>query len=144
MLGKDHVSITLGTIFPFTIPLIFSENSQPMYGFCVLIAAIIGSLAPDADSDGKSKLYYNFKIIYDIMVPLHKLIVFSFSFFNLKEKMNLEHIVEEQHRGVMHSPMGVFISSFVLTLLAITVGYLIFREINATLIGFLFLGLIFG
>lgn len=58
--------------------------------------------------------------------------------------MNLEHIVEEQHRGVMHSPMGVFISSFVLTLLAITVGYLIFREINATLIGFLFLGLIFG
>jgi membrane-bound metal-dependent hydrolase YbcI (DUF457 family) len=144
MLGKDHVSITLGTIFPFTIPLIFSENSQPIYAFCVLIAAVIGSLMPDADSDGKPKLHYNFKIIYDIMVPLHKLIVFSFSFFNLKEKMNLEHIVEKQHRGVMHSPMGVLISSFVLTLLTTTVGLLIFREINVTLISFLFLGLISG
>lgn len=86
ILGKDHVSITLGTVFPFTIPLIFSDNSQPVYAFCVLVAAIIGSLTPDADSGGKPKLHYDFKIVYDIMVPLHKLIVFSFSFFNLKEK----------------------------------------------------------
>lgn len=144
MLGKDHVSITLGTVLPFTIPLIFSENSQPVYALCVLVAALIGSLAPDADSDGKPKLHYDFKIIYYIMVPLHKLIVFSFSFFNFKEKMNLEYVVEEQHRGVMHSPIGVFISSFVLTLLTTIVGYFIFHEINATLIGFLFLGLISG
>ncbi len=71
MLGKDHVSITLGTVFPFTIPLIFSDNSQPVYAFCVLVAAVIGSLTPDADSDGKPKLHYDFKIVYDIMVPLH-------------------------------------------------------------------------
>jgi len=144
MLGKDHVSITLGTIFPFTIPLIFSENSHPLYAFCLLVAAVIGSLIPDADSDEKPKLHYDFKIIYYIMVSLHKLIVFSFNFFNLKEKMNLQYIVEEQHRGIMHSPVGVFISSFVLTLLTTIVGYFIFHGINANFIGFLFLGLISG
>lgn len=144
MLGKDHVSITLGTVFPFTIPLIFSENSHPVYAFCLLVTAFIGSLIPDADSDERPKLHYDFKIIYYIMVLLHKLIVFSFSFFNLKEKMNLQYVVEEQHRGVMHSPIGVFISSFVLTLLITIVGYFIFHGINATLIGFLFLGLISG
>lgn len=144
MLGKDHVSITLGTVFPFTIPLIFSDNSHPVYAFCLLVAAAIGSLIPDADSDEKPKLHYDFKIIYDIMVPLHKLIVFSFTFFNLKEKMNLRYVVEKQHRGVMHSPIGVFISSFVLTLLITIVGYLIFHGINATFISLLFLGLILG
>mgnify|MGYP001180887088 CR=1 FL=1 len=144
MLGKDHFSITLGTVFPFTIPLIFSENSHPVYAFCLLVASVIGSLIPDADSDEKPKLHYDFKIIYDIMVPLHKLIVFSFSLFNLKEKMNLQYVVEEQHRGIMHSPIGVFISSFVLTLLTAIIGYFIFHGINATLIGFLFLGLISG
>ena len=108
------------------------------------MAAFIGSLIPDADSDEKPKLHYDFKIIYDIMVPLHKLIVFSFTFFNLKEKMNLQYVVEKQHRGVMHSPIGVFISSFVLTLLITIVGYLIFHGINTTLIGFLFLGLTSG
>lgn len=144
MLGKDHVSITLGTVFPFTIPLIFSDNSHPLYAFCLLVAAVIGSLIPDADSDEKPKLHYDFKIIYYIMVLLHKLIVFSFSFFNLKEKMNLQYIVEEQHRGIMHSPIGVFISSFVLTSLTTIVGYFIFHGINTNLIGFLFLGLISG
>lgn len=144
MLGKDHVSITLGTVFPFTIPLIFSDNSQPLYAFCILVAAVIGSLIPDADSDEKPKLHYDFKIIYYIMVPLHKLIVFSFSFFNLKEKMNLQYVVEEQHRGIMHSPIGVLISSFALTFLTTIIGYFIFHEINAILIGFLFLGLISG
>lgn len=144
MLGKDHVSITLETVFPFTIPLILSENSRPVYAFCLLVTTVIGSLIPDADSDEKPKLHYDFKIIYDIMVPLHKLIVFSFSFFNLKEKMNLQYVVEEQHRGIMHSPIGVFISSFVLTLLTAIIGYFIFHGINATLIGFLFLGLISG
>jgi len=80
MLGKDHVSITLGTVFPFTIPLIFSETSHLLYAFCLLLTAVIGSLISDAHSDEKSKLYYDFKIIYDIMVPLHKLIVFFFRF----------------------------------------------------------------
>jgi membrane-bound metal-dependent hydrolase YbcI (DUF457 family) len=144
MLGKDHVSITLGTVFPFTIPLIFSENSHPVYACCLLVAAAIGSLIPDADSDEKPKLHYDFKIIYDIMVLLHKLIIFSFTFFNLKEKMNLQYVVEKQHRGVMHSPIGIFISSFVLTLLITIVGYFIFRGINATFISLLFIGLICG
>lgn len=131
-------------MIPFTIPLIFSDNSHPVYAFCLLVAAAIGSLIPDADSDEKPKLHYDFKVIYDIMVPLHKLIVFSFAFFNLKEKMNLQYVVEKQHRGVMHSPIGVFISSFVLTLLITIVGYLIFHGINATFISLLFLGLILG
>lgn len=144
MLGKDHVSITLGTVFPFTIPLIFSETSHPLYAFCLLLTAVIGSLIPDADSDEKPKLHYDFKIIYDIMVPLHKLIIFSFTFFNLKERMNMQYVVQEQHRGIMHSPIGVFISSFVLTLLIAIISYFIFHGINATLIGFLLLGLISG
>ncbi len=144
MLGKDHVSISLGTVLPFTIPLIFSDNAHPLYAVCILVAAVIGSLTPDADCGGKPKLHYDFGIVYDIMVPLHKLIVFSFSFFNLKEKMNLEYVVEERHRGVMHSPIGVFISSFVLTLLTTIAGYLIFRDINTAIVGFIFIGLISG
>jgi membrane-bound metal-dependent hydrolase YbcI (DUF457 family) len=144
MLGKDHVSITFGTVLPFVIQMIYSDNSQPTYAICILVAAVIGSLTPDADSDGKPKLHYDYKIIYDLMVPLHKLIVFSFRFFNLKEKMNLEYVVDKRHRGVMHSPIGVFISSVVIILLFTIVGYLIFQKINLTLIGFLFLGLISG
>jgi membrane-bound metal-dependent hydrolase YbcI (DUF457 family) len=144
MLGKDHVAITLGTVFPFTIPLMFSDNPQTMYACGILAAAVIGSLTPDADSGGKPKLHYDFKIVYDIMVPLHKLVVYFFKSFNLKEKMNLEHSVEERHRGVMHSPIGIFISSFVLILLTTIAGYFFYHTINVTLIGFLFLGLISG
>jgi membrane-bound metal-dependent hydrolase YbcI (DUF457 family) len=144
MLGKDHVSITIGTVLPFIIPMIISDHAQPVYALCILITALIGSLMPDADSEGKSALYYDFRIVYYVMRPLYKLIVFCFRLFNIKEKMNLEYAVEEKHRGVMHSPIGVLISSLVLTTLLAIADYAIFNEINTEIIGLLFLGLMAG
>lgn len=56
MLGKQHVSITLATIFPFLIPTLFLENGDYLLILgSVIVASVVGSLTPDADCGGKSK-----------------------------------------------------------------------------------------
>ena len=76
MLGKQHVSITLATIFPFLILALFNTNGDYLIIFGSIIAAsVVGSLTPDADCSAKSKLYYDFKFVYDIMLPLQKSVV---------------------------------------------------------------------
>lgn len=124
--------------------MIFSDPAQVTPAVCILVAALIGSLIPDADSEGKPALYYDFRIVYYIARPLYRLIVFSFRLFHLKEIMNLEYMVEKKHRGVMHSPLGVLISSLVITIILAVADNLIFQETNTVIIGSLCLGLIAG
>ena len=70
MLGKQHVSITLATVFPFLIPILFFDNGDHLLIFgSVIIASVVGSLTPDADCGGKSKLYYDFKFQYFAKKP---------------------------------------------------------------------------
>lgn len=145
MLGKEHVSISVATIIPFIIPLIFSGNVEyPIYYITLLIAVTIGSLTPDADCGGKPKLYYDFKLIYDIMLPLQKAVIFAFRSLSLKYDLNLEHEVNNRHRGIMHAPIGIFLSSLILTLISALFGFFIFQGINLIMVLLIFIGLLFG
>ncbi|WP_094228713.1 metal-dependent hydrolase [Methanolobus psychrotolerans] len=145
MLGREHVSISVATVIPFIVPLIFSGNvDYQLYYITLLIAVTVGSLTPDADCGGKPKLYYDFKLVYDIMVPLQKAVIFAFKNLSLKYELNLEHEVNSRHRGIMHAPIGIFISSLILTLIAAIIGFAIYQAINAAIILFIFLGLLFG
>lgn len=145
MLGRQHVSISMASIFPFVVPMIFSDNGNYLVYFISLMAGVlIGSLTPDADCGGKSKLYYDFKLVYDIMIPLQKSVIWVFNRFNLKHKLSLEYEVKNEHRGVMHAPIGILISSLILTLIAVIFAFLFFRELNIILVLFVFVGLLAG
>lgn len=146
MLGKEHVSISLTTIFPFIVPMIFlGIGDYPFYSFSLLFGVVIGSLIPDADCGGKPKLYYDFKLVYDIMIPLQKTVIFVFNNFNLKHKLDLEYEVKNEHRGIMHAPIGILISSLALTLLAVIFAFVFLKGLNLiTLLLFVFAGLLFG
>lgn len=145
MLGKQHVSITLATIFPFMIPTLFLENGDYILILgSVIIASIVGSLTPDADCVGKSKLYYDFKLVYDIMLPLQKSVVWIFDRFNLKHKLNLEYEVKNEHRGIMHAPIGILISSSILTFIAFLFTLIFFTESILIVSLIVFAGLMVG
>lgn len=145
MLGKQHVSITLATIFPFMIPTLFVENGDYLLILCsVIVASVVGSLTPDADCGGKSKLYYDFKFVYDIMLPLQKSVVWIFDRFNFKHKLNLEYEVKHEHRGIMHAPIGILISSSILTIIAFFITLLFFTESIILVSLIVFIGLLTG
>lgn len=145
MLGKQHVSISIASIVPFVIPMFFSDNSNyPLYFISLMFAVIVGSLTPDADCGGKSKLYYDFKIVYDIMIPLQKTVIWTFKRLNLKNKLNLEYEVNNEHRGIMHAPIGILISSTILTLITIIGAFVLLREVNIIIALFVFVGLLTG
>lgn len=119
MLGRHHISITLGTLFPFVIPLLFIENANHIAAFAFLVAGFVGSLTPDADCGGNATLHYKFRIVDWLMKnTIIKLVVFVFSRFVTK-KYSLEYKVKEEHRGIMHAPIGILISSFMLSILPI-------------------------
>lgn len=145
MLGRSHLSLSIATIFSFIVPLLFiaSLNSYLSFAIAFLISIAIGSLLPDSDCGGKSKLYYDFKIIYYIMTPINWAVVNLFKLSRVKHRLNLQHEVEHEHRGIMHSPVGVFISSLLLTLVLI-VFVLVLQSFNVLFIFLVFMGLVFG
>ncbi|MDO8517029.1 MAG: metal-dependent hydrolase [Nanoarchaeota archaeon] len=144
MLGRYHVGLSLGTILPFLIPLFFLSNSNAIqYGIVFLIAIIIGSLTPDADCGGKSKLYYDFEIVYILMQPIQKITELIFKSSHLKDKVNLEYEVKKEHRGIMHAPIGILIST-ILLLLILSTFLVIFKLFNPIFLLILFFGLLIG
>ncbi|MCS3924434.1 membrane-bound metal-dependent hydrolase YbcI (DUF457 family) [Methanosalsum natronophilum] len=139
------MSISVATVIPFIVPLVFSGNVEyQLYYIAFLISVIVGSLTPDADCGGKPKLYYDFKIVYDIMIPLQKAVIIGFKNLSLNYELNLEHEVNNRHRGIMHSPIGILISSLILTLIVSAVVFLIYQKINMLMVSFVFIGLLFG
>ena len=148
MLGRHHVAITLATLFPLIIPIVFlSKETLLLYSIAFLIAAIIGSLTPDADCGGKSKLYYDFWIISQLMYPIMKLTVWVFKLSKVKSKISAKfqgaQDVNYEHRGIMHSPIGILISSFLLTLI-LSIFMAFIGSLNFIFIFVIFLGLIIG
>jgi membrane-bound metal-dependent hydrolase YbcI (DUF457 family) len=144
MLGKQHLLLSTGTILPFLIPLVFLENNLPLvYALIFYIAVMIGSLTPDADCRGKSKLHYDFPFVYVLMKPIQWFTVKLFRSKKIRSKLKVEKDVKEEHRGIMHSPIGILISSFLLSLilLGILVGLKMF---NLIIILIVFFGLFIG
>jgi membrane-bound metal-dependent hydrolase YbcI (DUF457 family) len=144
MLGRSHVSLSIATVLPFIIPLMFLENKFLLtYSIAFVICILIGSLLPDSDCGGKPKLYYDFKPIYFMMLPISWIVVKLFKSTHLKHKLNLKYEVNNEHRGIMHSPIGVFISTIFLTLI-ILVFVLIIQSFNILFILAVFFGLLIG
>lgn len=145
MLGRDHVSISVASVLPFVIPLLFlNDGAGILYGISLIIAVTVGSLIPDADCGGKPKLYYDFEIVYNIMVPLQKMVIWIFSRSDVVQKLELEHKVNNRHRGIMHSPVGVIISSIILTLISVTIALLFLNGFDLILVFTIFGGLLIG
>lgn len=144
MLGKQHVSITLATIIPLLLPMLLYDSNYQLYSISILIAVLIGSLTPDADCGGKSKLYYDFRFVHDIMIPLQKSVVWIFNRSSVKNKFNLECEVNNKHRGIMHAPVGIVISSLLLTLIASIFTLIFYIESTIFVTFSVFVGLLTG
>lgn len=139
MLGKHHVMLTLYTLLPFSVPLFFlNDKTAFIYFFVFIVVATIGSLIPDADCAGKPTLYYRYQTVYYLMIPIIKLVILFFKKFK-----NIEYEVKEEHRGIMHSPIGILISSFLITLVVL-IFLLIFNKINILFLLIIFFGLNVG
>lgn len=144
MLGRHHVTISLATILPFLIPLIFLENNiHLIYSIGFLIAVLIGSLIPDSDCGGKAKIYYDFPIVHKLMIPINKLVIFIFRIPKLKTKIKGGYEVKEEHRGIMHSPSGIIISSLILALF-LSIFLIVIGFFNLIFLLVVLFGLLFG
>lgn len=114
MLGRQHISISLFTVLPFVIPFVFIQGGFLIFALIFLAAVFAGSMIPDADCGGNSILHY--KVGFLDWIMKHIIMKIMVSFFNnkrVKRRIKLE--VDHSHRGILHSPVGVFITSFLLT-----------------------------
>lgn len=144
MLGKDHINISLAIVFVFVVPLIFLSVIDVLYPLVFVMFVIIGSLVPDTDCKGKATIYYRFPIIdWFMRKVIGKPIIFVFNHLISKKKIKVEHDVKDEHRGIIHSPIGVLISSLMLMIPIIIVG-LFFNLFNIFVILMIFFGLLFG
>ncbi|AIJ05141.1 hypothetical protein JH146_0290 [Methanocaldococcus bathoardescens] len=118
------------------------------YSFCIIFSASIGALLPDADSEGKSKLYYKYRAIYYLMILIYDIIVLFFNNQKIKEKLKIGYNIKKQHRGILHTPIGVFLSSLLLTaifsLIYITFSIYLGISIDFLIVLSIFIGLFFG
>lgn len=143
MLGRHHISITTATIVPFLIPLIFQPNIDLVLPMAFLISAFIGSLTPDADCGGKATIYYRFRVVDWVMKKvIIKPVIFVFQKI-VSKKYTLEYDVKEEHRGIMHSPIGILISSFLLTMV-VFLFMLFLKMISFWVLLIIFFGMFLG
>ena len=112
------------------------------YALGFLLAVIIGSLIPDADCGGNAKLHYDFQIVDDAMKKLiMPLVIYLFKIISKKKATVYE--VKEEHRGIMHAPAGIILSSIILTLLG-TILLIIFKLFSFILLIIIFIGVLIG
>ncbi len=144
MLGKDHINISIAIVFPFLIPLFFLNIVDTVYIAVFMIVILIGSLIPDSDCGGKATIYYRFKEIDWFMKNIvAKPMVYVFNHLINTKKIKVEHEVKDEHRGIIHSPIGVLFSSLILMIPVILFG-VIFNLFNIFIILTIFFGLIIG
>lgn len=146
MLGKDHVAISTATVFVFLIPLLYYNvgSNTLTYFITFMIAVFIGSLAPDSDCGGKATIWYKFREIDFIMKKIASGISVLFNILVSKKKINLHYEVKkDEHRGVLHSPIGILFSSTILTFL-VFIFMLFFSLFNFIILSSIFFGLLIG
>ena len=152
MLGKHHLSITNGFFMPILVFGIYEaymgHTEYFYYSLYVIVSVSIGALLPDADSGGKAKLYYDYKLVHYLMIPIYEIIVLLFNNQKIKEKLKVGYVVGKRHRGILHSPIGVLLSSLILTMIfsivyVLTSIYLTYN-VDFLIIVLVFLGLFLG
>ena len=131
-------------ILPFLIPLFFLGSVDALFLAVLIISVLIGSLLPDTDCGGKATIYYRFPAIDQFMKKVvGKSIIFLFSHLISSKRIKTEHDVKDEHRGIMHSPIGVLFSSLMLVIPLIIFG-IVFSLLNWSVLLIIFLGLIIG
>ncbi|MCB9362882.1 metal-dependent hydrolase [Candidatus Woesearchaeota archaeon] len=149
MLGRHHSAITASVAALILVPLyfIYMTTQQDIYLFVLFaffISSVIGSLTPDADCGGKSRLYYKYPYVYEFMnYVVTKPVVFLFQLVSDKKIADLEYDVKEEHRGIMHAPIGILITSTFLVIPVLLV--MVFTQnFNPIILLTIWLGLLFG
>jgi len=143
MLGKDHILLSIATMMIFLVPAFFINFIDLIYLITLLVAVSIGALIPDADCGGKATLYYRYPMIDKFMKIIIKPIVWGFGVLVSRKKIRTEHHVKEEHRGIIHSPIGVLISTIFL-IIPITIFMLFIKEFSFWILLMIFLGLLIG
>jgi hypothetical protein len=145
MLGRHHISISVGTVVPFIVPLIFvGYQDAILYSAVFIFCVLIGSLTPDADCGGNATLHYRFKYVDLLMKKaIIPLTLFLFKQEKFREKIKVSREVDGEHRGIMHSPTGILISSLFIILI-LTILLILFGQFNILLVLIGFFGLLIG
>lgn len=150
MLGRQHLLLSVLTAsLLLMIPMTLWNSS---FLVPTLFGVIIGSLAPDADSPdaaifhkdvrglkGSAKtLIFLFSQLfpafgYTIKYAIYKPLVFLFRHLDKTGKINIPYEVKEDHRGLLHSLMGIFASGVILTFY-LTIFFLVFLKVDFTIL----------
>lgn len=145
MLGRQHLTISMSTVLPFFIPLFFTDLAGTLMLSGIIFLAVIsaGSLIPDADCGGKSKLYYDMPYIYQMMIPIQWVVTKTFQLLYRKTDMKLEYVSDNEHRGIMHAPVGILFTSILFVLIALLIMVFL-KNISIVLLFVIFFGLFLG
>jgi membrane-bound metal-dependent hydrolase YbcI (DUF457 family) len=144
MLGKDHINISMAFILPFLITLFFLNIGNATVIVVFIFAVLVGSILPDTDCGGNATIYYRFPEIDRFMKKVvGKFLIYSFNFLISKNKLKTEYEVRDEHRGLLHSPIGVLLTSLILVL-PILIFSLIFNLFNLIILVVIFFGLLLG
>jgi membrane-bound metal-dependent hydrolase YbcI (DUF457 family) len=109
-----------------------------------MIAVMIGSLIPDADCGGNSALFYRFNLIDKIMKKVvNRFVIWIFNKEYVKNALKINQLIINEHRGIMHSPMGILISTIFLTII-LTISLIFIQMFNLIFLILIFLGIFIG
>lgn len=127
MLGKDHITLSVFTVSLLIMPF-FTDYA--LLFILAVIAAGVGSLAPDSDSPDAAIFHDKIKglkgntanILNSLIGPILPIFGFiikfliyhpsikAIQFLTKKDKLSLQYEVTEAHRGILHSNLGLAIA----------------------------------
>ncbi len=138
MRSRQHFLMSVLTVLPFLLVLFFTGTE--LYLLLLFLAAVIlGAMLPDADADGTPALYHKAKwLYYTLRWFVIKPVVIFFRLF-----VRSKHDVEDLHRGIMHAPIGILISSIFVCKILILILYLL-GALSWLIVGIFFVGVFIG
>ena len=137
MFARQHIILTQLTLIPVVLPLFFLNFDIGVL-LVFLAAVFLGSLLPDADADGNPAISRARPLYYALRLLVIKPVVLFFRIF-----VRARHDVEDLHRGIMHSPIGIlFSTAFVVGLLGAIMYFA--HAVSWWRLGMVFVGIYVG
>jgi membrane-bound metal-dependent hydrolase YbcI (DUF457 family) len=142
MLGRHHLLLSLFSIAPLLVPY-FKDNIQLI--LVISIGVAIGSLMPDADSPDAAIFHEKLdvkgtlgKIINRLFAPLFPIFGYTTKYAIYKPAVFIfgntflkKYNIIEQHRGFLHSFIGVSTAT-IMTAIYLLIVLLLFKLFNIT------------
>ncbi len=137
MFARQHIILTQLTLIPIVLPLFFLRYDISVL-MVFLASGFLGSLLPDADADGNPAISRARPLYYALRLLVIKPVVLFFRIF-----VPTKHNVEDLHRGIMHSPIGILFSTlFIVGLLGVIMYFA--NAISWWRLGTVFIGIYVG